>query len=89
MKFIVLGTTEFSINCAQAMLDTGNEVTLISLPKKQLPLNSTNIKAYADENKLEYHELADINSKKAETIIKNASPDYIFSSWPKIIKKNL
>ena len=90
MKFIVLGTSEFTINCARAILDAGQSiVALISMPKELLPNNSVNIQLFASKNDIPYHELTDINCSKSFDLLNNYNPDYIFSSWPKIINKEI
>jgi len=89
MKFVVLGTSEFTIRCAQALLDSGMDVSLISMPKNALPLNSANILEFAQAHKIPYNEIEDINNSEAIDVIKKYQPDYIFSSWPRIIKKDV
>lgn len=90
MKFIVLGTSEFTLSCTRALIDSGAEVdALISLPKRLLPLNSVDIYHFAKKKGIPYYELEDINSPRGIRLIKSFRPDYIFSSWPKIIKSRV
>ena len=90
MNFVILGTTEFTLCCAQAVIDSGQNISgLISLPSNKLPLNSTDIHQYAGKHKIPYYEIDDVNSDDAIKLIKNLKPDFILSSWPKILKKNI
>ena len=85
-RLIILGTTDFTIVCTKALLDAGiNVAALISLPLEMRPLNSTDIQRFAKEKKIPYHEVEDINSWGAIEIMKRYEPEYIFSTWPKII----
>ena len=90
MKFIVLGTTEFTLNCARSLIDAGNDVcALVSIFEHLTPLNSADIKGFAKANGILYHEVEDINSPAAVNFLKSLEPDFIFSSWPKIFKKDV
>ncbi len=89
-KFIVLGTSAFTLSCAQAILDAGYEICLlVSLPSNMLPLNSANILQFAKKHGIEYMECEDINASKNILILKHYMADYIFSSWPNILKTEL
>jgi len=90
MKFIVLGTSEFTLKCASALIDSGKDLcALISIPNQELPLNSANISEFAKSNNIPYHEIRDINSPDSIAILSKYKPDYILSSWPKILKKEV
>lgn len=86
MKFIVLGTSNFTIQCARAILDSGCEVAaIISMPRHALPDNSADLRGFAARCGVAYHEIEDMNSQEGLTLVKGLSPDYVFSSWPKIL----
>tara|TARA_B100000787_G_C16169331_1_gene285579 strand:- start:586 stop:1536 length:951 start_codon:yes stop_codon:yes gene_type:complete len=90
IKFVILSTTYFGISNANAILDCGHEVlAIISMPQKSLPNNSANIEKYAKQKNLPYYEFLDINSPNSIEILSQLKPDYIFSSWPKIINKEV
>ena len=88
MKIIVLGTSEFVIQCIRGFLDSGNQIALIvSLKREHLPDNSIDMSKYALKNKINYLEVIDLNDEKNSSILKSYHPDLIFSAWPKILKK--
>ena len=90
MRFVVLGTSEFTISCTRGLLDMGGKIcALISMPKSLLPNNSADIAGFAKEKGIPYYEMNDINSSENIHILENFSSDYIFSSWPKIIRKEV
>ena len=86
LNFVVLGTSAFTKACAEGIIGADHIVSLIvSIPKRFLPDNSINIQEYAHETEIEYYETDDINSSNSRTRLASKNPDYIFSSWPKII----
>ena len=88
MRFIVLGTSEFALSGARALLDSGGEVSaLCSMPPQALPNNSVEVGSFARTNKLAYHEFEDINSSEATGILREHRPDYILCSWPRILSR--
>ncbi len=90
MKFIVLGTSEFTLSCCRAILDSKEEIcALVSMPENMLPLNSADIRSFARSKGIPYHETADINSAFSIKLLKKYKCDYIFSSWPKILGKGI
>jgi len=90
MKFIVLGTTEFTLRCAQALLDSGAELRLlVSMPERSRPINSADVSGFAQSHKILYHETEDINSPESLSAIKKQQADYILASWPAIIKREV
>ena len=89
-KFVILGTSQFNIYCANAILDSGHQVSaMFSMPKSSVPDNSANIEQYAIQKNISYYEFLDINSLNSIEILRQLEPDYIFSSWPKIIGKEV
>ncbi len=90
MNFIVLGTSDFTLACANAVLDTKNRIAaLISMPSSARPLNSADISQFASKFAIPYHEVEDINADSTRDILCGYSPDYILSSWPKVINKKI
>lgn len=90
MRFIVLGTTEFTQNCAQALLDCGQEVcVIVSLPREMRPHNSADLKNFSKKNFIHYLEVDDINSTESIAFLHRWSADYIISSWPKILNRKV
>ena len=89
MKFAVIGTTEFSISCAKALLDSGAEMMLISKPEHGRPSNSADISGFARGPSIPYCEVEDINAPESAAMLRKNKPDYILSSWPMIIKKEV
>jgi len=88
MRFVVLGTSEITVCCAHALLDSGGEVcAVISMPPHIRTDNSVDVASFAEGNKIPYHEVEDINSPRSVDLLRRCSPDYIFSSWPKILRK--
>ena len=87
MRFIVLGTSEFTQKCTQVLLDAGIEVAaLISLPQKERQLDSIDLKAFAEKHRISYCEFSDLSSPEANKTMREFKPDYIFSSWPHLLK---
>ena len=90
MRFVVLGTSQFSITTSDAILGSGGDVVaIVSMPKDSLPNNSTDILSYAKSKDIKYIETDDINSSKSIKILSNYRADFIFVSWPKIVKANV
>ena len=88
MKFAVLGTTEIATHCAQALLDSGADVcVLITMPWQVRPNYSFDVASFALDRGIPYHEVEDINSPSSVDLIKAASPDYIFCTWSRILRK--
>ena len=88
MKYLILGTSSFTVNCALAIKDSGHEISsMISLPKKQLPDNSADIEKIADQLNVPYHEIENINDTKSVRLLENYQADYCLSSWPNLLKK--
>ena len=90
MKFVVLGTSKFTAECARALLDSGEEIcALISMPHHAQPENSFDLRGFAKERGVHYFEFENINSPESIHLIKSFEPDYLFSSWPKMIDKQV
>ena len=86
MKFIVLGTTETTLNLVHGLIETKHKlISLISLDKRNLPNNSVDNKKFAKENGIEYFETADINSKDSIKYLRRLKADFFISTWPRII----
>ncbi len=90
MRFIVLGTSAFTLQSACGLLASGAQIAaMVSLPKALLPDNSTDVAGFAKENNLTYLEIGDVNEKESLDVLSSFHADYLFSTWPKIIKKEL
>lgn len=90
MRFAVLGTSDFTIRCATALLDSGAEVCdLVSMPPEARPNNSVDTAGFARSNQIPYIEVEDINSAESVSQVKETRPDYLFCTWPKILKKDV
>jgi len=86
MKIAVIGTSEFTLNCAQILIDNECIVSaLVSLPKNNLPNNSANVKKFSLLNNISYFETSDINSNKSISYLEELKVDFILSTWPHII----
>jgi methionyl-tRNA formyltransferase len=87
MDIIVIGTGHFTLESARAVLDSGaNLKAIISMPQDQLPLNPADLKGFAAKHRIAYIEFSDLNSPAALAAVRRLAPDYILSSWPKILK---
>ncbi len=87
-SFIVLGTTEFSLACADAIRRSGGEViALVTLPEYLMPENSVDFKSFAQRHCIELVEYSDLNSAEAIEHLKLLAADYIFSTWPHLLSE--
>jgi len=90
MNVIVLGTSHFTLSCAKAIIDSQVRLSgLISMPAHAVPLNSADVSGFAREQVIPYHEIEDINSSASLKVLRSYAPDYIFSSWPKLLTKDV
>ena len=90
MKYIVLGTTAFTKHLAQAIIDSKETVSLlITLNDNLLPDNSTNFEPFCNKYNIKLYKTSDINKESTCELIKAENPDFIISSWPKILGKNI
>jgi len=86
----MLGTSEFNLCCTQALLDTGGEIcAMISMPEDARPNNSADVENFAKSNGIPYHDIENINSSQSLKLLSSYSTDYIFVSWPKILKEKI
>ena len=87
MNFIVLGTSEFTICCARGLMDSSAKVSaLVSMPSESRPDNSADLAGFAEQNGISYEQVTDINAEDCLDLLRGYSPDYLFSTWPKILK---
>ena len=90
MKCVVLGASEFALKCADGVIAADAELaSLISMPEYLRPNNSVDVASFADEHGVPYHEVDDINSPISVDLIQSCSPDYIVSTWPKMLHKEV
>lgn len=90
MKFVILGTLQFAINCTEALIKCGADIRgIISLVSDVAPLCSVNIADFAKSKGIPYFEVPDINAPESVALVKSLEPDYIFSLWPKILKREI
>lgn len=90
MKIVILGNSEFVKHCAEGFLLTGaNIAAIVSLTPKLLPLNSFDLGFFAQAKNIPFHAIEDINSEESISVIRSHSPNYLFASWPKIIKESV
>ena len=86
MKFVIIGTTEFDIECSKAIMDSQGSVSaMISMPKHARPNNSADIADFANTRGVPYYEIEDMNSPEGLTLLKSYSHDYLLVSWPQIL----
>jgi methionyl-tRNA formyltransferase len=88
-SFVVLGTTEFTLACADAIRrNGGNVITLVTLPEHLKPENSVDFKSYAQRHGINLVEYSDLNSAEAIEHLKLLAVDYIFSTWPHLLSED-
>ncbi|AGZ82398.1 formyltransferase family protein [Campylobacter fetus] len=89
-RCVVLGTSKFTASLIYGIIDSLNEVScVISMPDSSKPDNSYDLKKICVQFGIKYYEFEDINSVEAITLIKKIDPNFIISSWPKIIKNEI
>ncbi|HEG3969545.1 TPA: hypothetical protein SE380_000482 [Campylobacter fetus] len=89
-RCIVLGTSEFTASLIYGIIDSLNEVScVISMPDTSKPNNPYDLKKICNKFGIKYYEFEDINSAEAINLIKKINPNFIVSSWPKIIKNEI
>lgn len=87
MRFVSLGTSEFSLATARGFADAGHTLlALVTLETSLLPENSADIGAAARALGVPSHEVKDINSSESIELLRSFAPDYLLVSWPKILK---
>jgi len=90
LKFIILGTSQFSIATSNSILESGGDVVaVVSMPEDSLPNNSADLSNYTNSENLNYIEIDNINSPDSIKILSRYKPDFIFVSWPKILNKKV
>ena len=90
MKLVLMGTSEFAIRCADAILESNCEIcALMSLPTTVLPDNSADMKQFAQAKNIPFHEIEDVNAPPSIALIRGYAPDYIFVSWPKLLHEQV
>lgn len=86
MRVAVLGTSEFTLRCAQAVLDGGHALAgLVTLPPDFLPLNSLDLAAFSRSREIPCHVTSDINAPETLLWLAAREPDVVVSSWPRLI----
>ena len=71
MKLVLLGTSEFALRCADAILESGDEIcALISMPACALPNNSADVSQFAQAHNIPYHEIEDVNDSHSVAMIR-------------------
>ncbi|KPA34298.1 Methionyl-tRNA formyltransferase [Leptospira interrogans] len=89
-RYIVIGTSQATLECIKALLDSKKSIVgVFSLPKGKLPDNSIGLSYCQKEYGIPYFEVEDLNSASSEETIAKLNPDYIISTWPKIISKKI
>jgi len=87
-SFVVLGTTEFTLACADAIRQSGGDVkALVTLPENLKPENSVDFKSFAQERDIGLFEYSDLNSAAAIEHLAPLAVDYIFSTWPHLLSE--
>lgn len=88
-SFILLGTSEFTIRCADALRKSGESVlALVTLPPADRPENSVDFVDYGSIHRIPILEYADLNSANVLEDLRALEPDFILSSWPYILHAN-
>jgi methionyl-tRNA formyltransferase len=86
MRFIVLGTTDFTLACASALIDCGAELAaLVSMPEGARPDNAAPVGDFALSRGIDYHEISDLNAPQSVALLASYQTDYLVSTWPRII----
>ncbi|EMN90749.1 formyltransferase family protein [Leptospira weilii] len=89
-RYIVIGTSRATLECIKALLDSKKSIVgVFSLPKGKLPDNSIDLSYCQKEYGIPYFEVEDLNTTSSEEVIAKLNPDYIISTWPKIISKKI
>lgn len=86
MKIIILGSSNFTLQCLLGFIKSGIEIIeIISTTKNLLPDNSEDMHFHSSKLGINYYEIDDINSINSKNHLRSLTPDLIFSSWHKII----
>jgi len=88
MRLVVIGTSNMTICLAKVVLDAGVELALMAtLTDDLLPDNSADISGFCQTHNIECLAVSDINDDASLRALDEVNPDYIISSWPKILRK--
>lgn len=86
MNLLLLGNSEFTIACGEGLLKGGGRIVAVfAQPEASRPLNSIDLRPFAARARAAYHEIDDVNAPESLALIRRLAPDYLFSTWPKII----
>jgi len=89
-RYTVLGTSEFAKSCIDAIVDSGEQISqIVSLQKNLLPANSIDLEEISSNYNVPFLETEDINSPETIEGIRAQNPDFIFTSWSKILKREI
>lgn len=85
-RFILLGTSDFTIKCADALRIGGQSILAIAtLPPAVRPENSVDFFDYGHIHGIPIIEYTDLNSVEVYENFGSLAPDFILSSWPFIL----
>jgi len=88
LSFVVLGTTEFTLACVDALTVNGAVVrALVTLPEHLKPENSIDFRPFSKLHNIELLEYPDLNSAEAIEKLTSLQVDYILSTWPTILSE--
>jgi len=88
MNIIIIGTSTFAINAAFTFQQLGYKIVgFINLTVLQRPDNCADIESFSSANNIPYYEVDDINAIESIELLTHLSPDYLFVSWPKLLKE--
>jgi len=89
MRYVVLGTTSATKKVTEALIKESHHVSVVSMPKEFCPLNSIDLYLTSRQFGLPYFETKNINFRESAKFLADQSPDFIVSTWPKIIRKDI
>ena len=89
MKFLVTGSSTFTLRCTSILFERAEVVGFLALPTDQRPINSASTQEYTDQHGVPYAEFSDIESAEAIAWQKSKKPDYILSGWPFLVGKKI
>lgn len=85
MRVVVIGSTGFTLACAHAAYATAELVGLVGIPAHARPLNSRDLSAFSADRRVPHAEFADLDTGDALAWLRARAPDWIVSSWPRIL----
>jgi len=95
MKIVFFGSSEFSIPCLKALLNTQHQlICVVTQPDKQkgrgLNLGSTIVKEVAQEKNLNLYQPFQINNQESINFLKNLNPDlFVVIAYGQILSKKI